>query len=98
MPTTNPSFIVQDSQTLVDICIESAGVIDGLFDCALENGIGITDDLIPGQEILGLIPDPSNASIVALFVNNPPSSGITPEQAIPGGIGNMQIQQNFIVS
>ena len=98
MPTTNPTYIIQSGQTLLDICIESAGEIDGLFLCAVNNGMGITDDLIPGQSAFGLSAATAKSAIAALFNNLPPASGITLEQALPGGIGFMQIQQNFIVS
>lgn len=91
-------YIIQQAQTFLDICLESAGEIDGLFLCAIENEMGITDDLIPGQSVLGVSPDASKLSIVALFRTNPPASGTTVDQALPGGIGYMQIENNFIVS
>lgn len=85
-------------QTLLDICLESAGEIDGLFDCAQANGMGITDDLTPGDAVIGVIAAPEKQSIVAMFIGAPPASGIMAAQALPGGIGYMQLQQNFIVS
>jgi|GEM_PF-3488052 len=98
MPTTNPTYTVFPLQTLLDVCLESAGKIDGLFDCATLNGIGITDDLTPGQLILGLFPAPEDLSVVALFVGHPPASASTVEQVLPGGIGYMQLHNNFKVS
>lgn len=98
MPTTDPTYIVQSGQTLLDICMQSAGEIDGLFLSAVSNGMGITDDLVTGQSAFGLSAATAKAGIAALFNNLPPASGITVEQALPGGIGYMQIQQTFIVS
>lgn len=98
MPTTNPTYTVFPQQTLLDICLESEGGIDGLFECAAFNSIGITDDLTPGDSILGLPIDPLKKTIVALFVGHPPASGIMIEQALPSGLGYMKLSQNFIVS
>jgi len=98
MPTTNPLYIVQPAQTILDICIQSAGQIDGLFDCANLNAMGVTDDLFPGMSVIGEIVSPNQQSIVNLFIGHPPASGIVAQQALPGGISYMQIGSTFKVS
>jgi len=97
MPITKPITVLAQ-QTLLDICLQNAGEIDGLFDCASANGMGITDDLVSGSEVTGPAADPQNQGIVSLFVGSPPASGTTVSQALGAGIGFMQIQNNFIVS
>lgn len=98
MAATNPTYTVSFLQTWLDICLESAGEIDGLFTCANLNGAGITDDLPPGQVVYGLTPAIAKGSLVTLFKKYPPASGFTEEQAMPGGIGYMKIGSTFKVS
>jgi len=98
MAVTNQQFTVYFLQNLLDICLEGAGEIDGLFDCAMLNSLSITDDLAPGQTVLGPLPSVGKLPIVNLFKTSPPASGFTEDQAMPGGIGFMKIGSTFKVS
>jgi len=98
MAVTNPLYAVYFLQNLLDICLESAGEIDGLFACASLNSMGITDDLTPGQTVFGLLPAVGKLPIVNMFKTNPPASGFSEDQAMPGGIGFMKIGSTFKVS
>lgn len=94
MPTTKT---IQPLQVLLDLCLWTAGEIDGLFVCAAANGCGITDDLVVGSTMIGLDVSAQKKGIIALFDVCPPASGITISQALPGGIGYMQIENDFKV-
>ena len=44
-------MIVRDGQTLFDIAIQELGSTEAAFDLAMTNGLSLTDDLIPVQEL-----------------------------------------------
>ena len=84
------------SQTLVDVALQTAGSTEALFDVALANGISITDDIVPGNAYAGA--EVVDNKVVLLFQGvQKPASGIT-TMIRQGGIGYMQIGNNFIVS
>jgi hypothetical protein len=95
------SIIALGNQSLFDIAIQYCGTVEAVFDFALLNGIGITQELIPGQTLLVANKDYGCSEIVNYFSNNgiKPATGITPEQLQeqPDGIGYMRIGSNFIV-
>lgn len=43
---------VSDRQSTFDIAAQTAGSIEAAFSIALKNGISITDQLVPGQELI----------------------------------------------
>ncbi len=44
-------IIVLHSQSLLDLCLQHTGSLEGLFELALENHISITDELSVGQTL-----------------------------------------------
>ena len=93
------SVTVKDGQTLFDIAVQSLGIVDRVFDLAQLNGLGITDELASGQELL--LPDVAFEQIdIVEYFTKPwaPASGDGANDLIRGGIGYMQIGTNFKVS
>lgn len=43
---------IQQNQNLLDICLQTTGSLDGLFDLAMANNLSITDELQAGQTIV----------------------------------------------
>ena len=86
------SVIAELLQTLIDIDIQTSKSLNNVFTLALMNGIGITDDLISGQNLITL------GNILDSFFVLRPASGIPALQKKPGGIGYMQIGTSFKVS
>lgn len=86
------------NQTLVDISLQGCGTIDNWFDVAILNGMGITDDLTPGNTVATPDALQTLASVVRLFgnVDLAPASGYD-DAAVLGGIGYMQIGSSFKV-
>jgi len=90
---------VSEGQTLLDIAVQYCGTADAQFDIAALNGIEVTDDLVPGQELL--VPDTEieMESIAGVFTN-----GIIPASAddtiteIDEGIEFWYIEDDFVVS
>ncbi len=88
---------VKRFQKTTDFVTQFSGALENLFEMAIMNGIGITDDILPGSM---LYVNAKNKSVVN-FYKNSHIDIITPEQRLlqqPGGIGYMQIGRNFIVS
>ena len=54
-------------QTLFDIAIQSCGSAEAAFELAVLNGMSVTDDLVPGQELI--MPDVVNNSISSYYDN-----------------------------
>ena len=62
-------------QSIIDIAIQELGSAEGAFALAVMNGISITDDLTPGQELA--LPAVVNKSIASYYQNK----GIQPASA-----------------
>lgn len=96
--------IALHNQNLLDISIQHTGSVDNCFIIAVANGLCISDDLTPGQEIV--IPD--DVVINNEILNYYTAKEIQPATAYPlsageeteenGGIGYMQIGSTFKVS
>lgn len=85
-------------QALIDLAIQEAGTVEGLFEVAFLNGLSITDDLIPGNEYLK--PSVQVQKIVDLFANThkPASNAYNDLTEQPEGIDYWYIENNFIVN
>lgn len=94
----NPFVRVAANQALIDIAIQEGGTVEALFDAAIKNGIGITDELLPGTLLRK--PERIDKRVAALFTGRiKPSSNAPndlPEQ--PEGIDYWYIENTFIVS
>ena len=71
-------------QSLVDIAVQELGSVEGVFELAKLNGISVTDDLIPGQELT--LPIISNIPIANYYANK----GIKPATADNEVIDNVE--------
>lgn len=85
-------------QGLIDLALQEAGTVEGIFEVAFLNGLSITDDLVPGNEYLK--PAIQVQKIVDLFANThkPSSNGYNELTEQPEGIDYWYIENNFIVS
>jgi hypothetical protein len=67
---------VLNGQSLFDIAVQAAGSVEAVFDIALANGIGITDELQPGTVLV--IPAVLNKQVADYYAAN----GIKPATAL----------------
>lgn len=97
-PATQPVlFEMLKHQELTDFTTQRCGTLSSLFEVAQLNGLSITDDVAPGTMLKQNVAEPA---VVRFFTNkridivNLPK----PKDVKPGGIGYMQIGNDFIVS
>ena len=92
---------VIENQSLFDIAIQESGSVLSVIEWALSNGISITDDLEPGQQLTSPDSNFKNNDVfnyfkgknqmIATSVNNLETN------ILDIGIGNMIIETNFTV-
>ena len=97
--------IVLNNQSLIDVAIQHTGTIENAFKIAVANGLSLTDDLEPGEQLI--IPEDveMNSDVVNYFSAKgiQPATGLTENdlliaQTVQRGIGYMQIGKTFKVS
>lgn len=88
---------LHNRQTLIDVAVQNCGSADALIQLAFINGVGITDDVLPGTSLT--LPDMIDAGVVKKLkpFGNVPVSGIELNPPAPEGIGYWYIEQDFIV-
>ncbi|MBU2526250.1 MAG: hypothetical protein KKC03_06590 [Bacteroidetes bacterium] len=96
------SALTLDRQSLLDIAIKETGSITSIFDFAIINGVGITDDIVPGSAIEIPTIDYGFKGVVDYYKTNRifPATDID-EATLPArdeGIGFWQIGLTFKVS
>jgi hypothetical protein len=69
-------------QSLIDIAIQELGSAEGAYNLAVLNGMSITDDLVPGQELV--MPDVVNKNISTYYAN---------KSLTPATVYNVQINE-----
>lgn len=91
------AIVLKKQQTVLDFTTQHAGTIESIFKVAQLNGKSITEDVAEG---VALDIEAENLQVVNYFRARPIDivSIKTASQVQPGGIGYMQIQNNFIVS
>lgn len=93
---------VYNSQSLFDIAIQEDGSFLA-FEWAFENGLSVTDELIPGQELKAPKSIYRNADVANYFndknqkLTTALSKSIIDELIPEIGIGSMKIGKTFIV-
>lgn len=98
--------IIKTRQNTTDLVAQYYGNVDSLFDMATLNDISITENPVPGNEILAA---PSNTQVVNYYANSGLDVASEPLPTLPGssggGIGYMKITNpnlpqtnDFIVS
>lgn len=93
---------VSDRQSLFDIAVQECGSVESIFGLCLQNNLSVTDDLLPGQELV--IPGMYDGDIAGYFKNRNirPATSINEDQAsetiAQEGIEHWAIEVDFIVS
>ncbi len=87
------------NQTLLDISIQHTGTVENCFKIAVANGLSVSDEITPGQELK----IPSDVKIDKEILNYYKAKELQPatkgkEISQQGGIGYMQIGSTFKVS
>jgi hypothetical protein len=97
-PIQQPKGIVlKKHQTLIDFTTQHAGTIESMIKTALLNAISITDEVAEGTQLAVEVADQRVVNVfVSKFIDVVSTKKASEVQ--PGGIGYMQIQNNFIVS
>lgn len=97
------TIIVLHNQSLADVALQYCGTMESIFTIALLNGISVTATLEPGQEIHIPNIDYGYKEVINYYKNKKiePATNVTAEQetvtVTPGGIGEMIIQNTFII-
>lgn len=95
-------YSVHDGQTLFDVSTALYGDSSQAMQLAYENNLSLTDNLFSGQKIKP-IESKQNFQVLQVYKQNAtiPATGVAKEFIkiiLPGGIGHMQIGNNFKVS
>lgn len=56
---------VQEHQTIIDMAIQCTGSADAAYDLAVLNGLSLSDDLVPGVDLI--LPEVVNQDIVSYY-------------------------------
>lgn len=89
-------MIVEQGQCLVDMAIQYNGNALAIFDIALINGISLTEDIVPGQELKETAV--LDNRIKNYFSKITPASGNDADILVQQGIGYWYIGLDFIIS
>lgn len=75
---------VTQNQSILDICLMAYGNVDSLVPLLLENGLSITDELVPGTELKIPVVDTADSDIVNFYNRKriKPATGFTELQNI----------------
>jgi len=97
MQNINEITVLQ-GQNLLDIAVQHTGSTEAVFLLAMENGLGITDELTPGM-VLNPVPV-QNRRVRNYFANNnlKPATAITADDMIEEGIEFWYVEYDFVVS
>lgn len=92
-----------ENQSVFDVAIQENGSVLSAFSWAVKNGLSITDELTPGQQLISPNSDFINADVVGYFKGKKQmiATGFNiadGQSIIPTlGIGTMRIGTTFIV-
>ncbi|MCZ2141064.1 MAG: hypothetical protein LC096_06680 [Bacteroidia bacterium] len=89
-------MIVEQGQCLVDMAIQYNGNALAIFDIALINGISLTEDIVPGQELKETAV--LDNRIKNYFSKITPARGSDIDTLEQQGIGYWYIGLDFIIS
>lgn len=92
---------VKGGQTLADISVTRMGSLEALMQLALANDMAVTEQLTAGQQLESV--DVVRSEVVREFAmaHSQPATEIENtdgQQVLPGGIGYMAVEVDFIVS
>lgn len=92
-----------ENQSVFDVAVQESGSVLAAFDWALKNGLSLTEDLAPGQQLISPSSDFINADVAGYFKGKKQmiATGFNiadGQSIIPTlGIGTMRIGTTFIV-
>ena len=92
-----------ENQSVFDVAVQESGSVLVAFEWAIANGLSITDDLAPGQQLVSPNSSFRNAEVANYFKGKKQmvATGFNVEEGssiIPTlGIGTMRIGSTFIV-
>ena len=88
--------VIKQNQTLFDMAVQYTGSLENLFLVAVQNQLSITSELIPGNSIAAAATEKRVTRYFESIVYDVVTIHKFPLP--PGGIGYMQIENNFKVS
>lgn len=101
MPDTEINNVVlKKHQNNIDFVAQHSGSLEGLFEMAKLNGISITKDPVPGEQLDVVAVDEKviqSYAVNGLDIASGPDI-VVGGATVPGGIGFMKLEQTFIVS
>lgn len=89
---------VSYNQSLFDISVQECGSIEAVFDISKQNGLSITDVLIPGTSIK--LPETINKPVHEYYKThglNPSTDATTISELINEGIDYWALEVDFVV-
>lgn len=92
------SEIIQERQSLLDVAVQSSGKADEAILIAIENGLNLTDELIPGDSFEGIRTIDKTVVKSLASRNLKPATALSENDVVNGGINYMGIEIDFIVS
>lgn len=90
--------VIKKQQTPIDFTAQYAGSVEGLFETAMSNGISITDQPNPGSEMKIEVIEKQTTAFYAGSELDITGAFSRSAYVRLGGIGYMQIGNDFIVS
>jgi hypothetical protein len=91
-----------ENQSLFDIAIQEEGSVLAVFDWAIQNGLSITDELAPGQQLIPAGSQFKNFDVANYYKGKnqmiATASNNLEINAPEMGIGTMIIETNFTVA
>lgn len=92
---------VQDRQNLFDIALQTAGGLEAALALSIKNGVGLTDDLKDGAELITTSAINTKVKQGYAVQEIQPATALTQENQdnfSPGGIGQMCVGVDFEIS
>lgn len=86
-----------ENQSVFDVAVQESGSVLAAFDWALKNGLSLTDDLEPGQQLISPNSDFFNTDVAGYFKGKKQMIATSGVKMTTIGIGKMKIGKNFIV-
>lgn len=86
-----------ENQSVFDVAVQESGSVLAAFDWALKNGLSLTDDLEPGQQLISPNSDFFNTDVSGYFKGKKQMIATSSVKMTTIGIGKMKIGKNFIV-
>lgn len=87
---------VLEGQSFLDIAIQACGSVEAAFELAVLNSMSLTDDLVPGVELV--LPAVVNSSIALYYKSKNIKPATASVFSTVGGVEYWAIETEFLVS